>query len=68
LGTGDSEFLGLIYVPDGTIEAGGSSSELAEIHAQLIGKNVKVHGNTTVVINFDDQLNYQIPAKIELTK
>jgi len=68
LGTGDSEFLGLIYVPDGTIEAGGSSSELAEIHAQLIGKNVKVHGNTTVDINFDDQLNYQIPAKLELTK
>lgn len=68
LGTEDSEFLGLVYVPDGTIEAGGTSSALGEIHAQLIGKAVNIHGNTSIVINFDDQMNYQIPASLELNK
>jgi hypothetical protein len=68
LGTEDSDFLGLIYAPDGTIEAGGTSSLMSEVHAQLIGRNVKVHGNTAVVINFDDQLNYQIPASLRLNK
>jgi hypothetical protein len=68
LGTSDSEYLGLVYAPSGTIEAGGTSSELSEIHAQLVANDVKVHGNTSVVINFDDQLNYQIPALLELNK
>lgn len=68
LGTGDSSFSGLVYVPDGTIEAGGTSSDLAEINAQLVGKDVKIHGNTSVVINFNDQTNYQLPAAIELNR
>jgi hypothetical protein len=68
LGTEDSEYLGLVYVPDGTIEAGGTSTTLSEIHAQLIGKTVNIHGNTTVVINFDDQMNFQIPSSLELNK
>src|SRR3972149_1841412 len=67
-GTPDTELLGLVYVPDGTIEAGGSSSQLAEIHAQLVGNDTKIHGTTSVVINFDDQLNYQLPAALELFK
>ena len=68
LGTSDSEYLGLIYAPDGSIEAGGTSSELSEIHAQLVANDVKVHGNTAVVINFDEQMNYQLPAMLELHK
>ena len=68
LGTSDSEYLGLVYAPSGTIEAGGTSSELSEIHAQLVANDVKVHGNTAVVINFDEQMDYQIPALLELNK
>ncbi|HLE15156.1 MAG TPA: pilus assembly protein TadG-related protein [Anaerolineales bacterium] len=68
LGTGDSEFTGLVYVPDGTIEAGGTSSDLGVINAQLVGKDVKIHGNTAVEINFNDQTNYQLPAAIELNR
>lgn len=68
LGTSDSEYLGVVYAPNGTIEAGGTSSELSEIHAQLVGNDVKVHGNTAVVINFDEQMAYQVPALLELFK
>jgi hypothetical protein len=68
LGTEDSDFLGLVYAPDGTIEAGGTSSLLSKIHAQLIAKDVKIHGTTTLEINFNDRLNYQIPASLDLNK
>jgi hypothetical protein len=68
LGTSDSEYLGLVYAPTGSIEAGGTSSELSEIHAQLVANDIKVHGNTAVVINFDEQMNYQVPALLELNK
>ncbi len=68
LGTSDSEYLGTVYVPSGTIEAGGTGSELSEIHAQLIGDTVKLHGTTSVVINFEGSDNYQKPAMMELFK
>jgi hypothetical protein len=68
LGTEDSLFRGLVYAPSGTIEAGGTSSLMKEIFAQLIGNDVKVHGNTNVVVTFNDKLVYQIPATIELNK
>lgn len=67
-GTQDSEFLGLVYAPDGSIEAGGTGSTLGEIHAQLIGNNIKIYGNTSVEVNFDNQMNYQLPASLELNK
>ena len=68
LGNEDSNYLGLVYAPDGTVQAGGTSSTMAAVHAQLIGHYVKVHGNTDVEINFDDGLNYQIPASLDLNK
>jgi hypothetical protein len=68
LGTSDSEYLGLVYAPSGTIEAGGTGSELSEIHAQLVADTVKLHGTTTVEITFDDTQNYTIPSMIELYK
>jgi hypothetical protein len=68
LGTEDSEYYGLVYVPSGTIEAGGTSSLLGELHAQLVGNDIKIHGNTTININFNDKLNYQIPASLDLNK
>ena len=68
LGNEDSNYLGLVYAPDGMVQAGGTSSTMAAVHAQLIGHEVKIHGNTSVVINFDDGLNYQIPASLGLNK
>jgi hypothetical protein len=68
LGTEDSLFRGLVFAPDGTIEAGGTSSLMKEIYAQLIANDIKVHGNTNVVVTFNDKLVYQIPAKLELNK
>lgn len=68
LGTSDSEYLGLVYAPSGTIEAGGTGSELSVIHAQLIADTVKLHGTTDVLINFDDEHNYSVPSMIELYK
>jgi len=68
LGTEDSVFRGLVFAPSGTIEAGGTSSLMREIYTQLIGNDIKVHGNTNVVVTFNDKLVYQIPAKLELNK
>ncbi len=66
LGTSDSEYLGMVYAPNGTIEAGGTGSELSVIHAQLIADTVNLHGTTEVDIHYDDDQNYQIPTKIDL--
>ena len=68
LGDENSEYMGLVFAPDGTIEAGGSSSLIAEIHAQLVGQRVRIHGNTSINITFDDSMNYIIPASLQLQK
>lgn len=64
--TGDatSTYLGTIFAPDGTIEAGGDAIE--QINAQLIGDTVFIHGNTQVFVNFDNAVNFRPPAQLEL--
>ncbi len=66
LGNAVSSYEGLVYAPNGTIEVGGTAGELSQINAQLIADTVKIHGNAEVIVNFDDQVNPQIPATIEL--
>jgi hypothetical protein len=66
LGNAVSEYLGLVYAPDGTIEVGGTAGESSQVHAQLIGDTVKIHGNAEVIVNFEDALNPSNPALIEL--
>jgi len=68
LGTAESSYTGLVYAPSGMIEAGGTGSELETYHTQLVGDTVKLHGNTTIDIHFDDEKNYTIPSLIELYK
>lgn len=68
LGTSDSQYLGLVFAPNGMIEVGGAGSSMNEVHAQLIGDTVKIHGNANLVVNFDDDLNHQRPATLELFK
>jgi hypothetical protein len=68
LGTSDSNYEGTVYAPDGMIEAGGTGSELSEIHAQLVGDTVKLHGTTEVNIIYRGGQNYEVPSILELYK
>lgn len=67
-GSSDSNYQGLVYAPDGTIEVGGSGSLMSSIHAQLVAENVKIHGNVDISLSFDDMTAYQNPAMLELYK
>ena len=64
LGASGSNYIGTVYAPSGTIEAGGGSLET--INAQLIGDTVFLHGNTEVVVNYENIINYRPPANLEL--
>ncbi len=66
LGSSGSNYIGTIYAPSGTIEAGGGSLET--INAQLIADTVFLHGNTDIVVNYDNTINYRPPANLELYK
>jgi hypothetical protein len=41
---------------------------MATTHAQMIGKRVFVHGNTTIDITFDESKNFILPASLQLQK
>jgi len=68
LGNAHSDYLGLVYAPDGTIELGGTAGETSQVHAQLVADTVKLHGNAELILNYDDEENYQKAAMIELFK
>jgi len=63
-----SSYVGTIYAPDASIEAGGTNSTMPTINTQLIGNKVKVHGNTQVEINFNTSENYLLPAYLDMYK
>jgi hypothetical protein len=68
LGNAASTYQGVIYVPNGSIEAGGTAGQDSPIHAQLVGREVKIHGNAEVRVNFDGGITYNFPPKLELYK
>jgi Flp pilus assembly protein TadG len=67
-GNNDSNYLGLVYAPNGTIKARGTSGTEPTFHTQFIGWNVDVSGNANIDINFDMGEEYTKPAAIELYK
>ena len=67
-GNAVSSYVGTIYNPEGTISAGGVSSTMPTINTQMIGKDVVVAGNTSVVINFNSSENYQVSASLNLER
>jgi hypothetical protein len=67
-GNGSSDYQGLIYAPDGTIEAGGTSDQEAPIHAQLVGWAVKMDGTAYVDLVFDEAEQYILPTSLDLEK
>ncbi len=67
LGDTGSDYQGLVFAPDGTIEAGGTSG-LTAIHTQLVGNTVNIHGSPIIEVRFDENLTYYLPSMIELNK
>jgi hypothetical protein len=65
-GDAGSDFEGAVYVPSGTIDLGGGSSTMAAVHTQLIGYTVKIHGNVTIDINYDDNVVFKLPATLDM--
>lgn len=64
-GTATSNYTGTIYAPNGFVAAGGNS-DLGSIDGQIIGKEVSVGGTSDIAINFSSDLNYQIPATLDV--
>ena len=61
-----SSFLGTVYAPSGTIDLGGGSSTMPTANTQLIADTVKVHGNVTIDINYDDNFPFKQPATLDM--
>lgn len=67
LGNSDSYYEGLIYVPAGTIEVGGTGDVVA-FNTQFVSNNVQLHGGAQIEIHFDDKNVWMNAAQIELYK
>jgi hypothetical protein len=67
-GTSDSEYTGTIYAPDGYIDVGGTSSALEDVYAQMIAHSVLIHGDTTLNIHYDDNLTFNLPARLNMQR
>jgi Putative Flp pilus-assembly TadE/G-like len=65
-GNGDSDYTGLVYAPDGLIELGGTGSALGEVHVQLVGWDIMIHGDADLNIVYDDAQQLWKSAQIEL--
>lgn len=68
LGNSDSKYVGTVFAPNGTIEVGGTASDLATYNTQLIGWNVFIHGSPTIDLNFTEGQSYQSPPNLDLQR
>jgi Flp pilus assembly protein TadG len=59
-----STYRGTIYMPDGTILAHGTP-QMNAIESQLVAKMVNLDGTSDLFIDFNGDLNYQIPAVLD---
>jgi hypothetical protein len=66
LGNADSYYEGTVFAPKGEIEVGGGTSTMSKIGAQLIGNTIKIHGDTSLDIIYDDSVIYQGGPKVSL--
>jgi hypothetical protein len=67
-GNATSEYLGVVYAPQGTIDVQGANGTTPTFNTQLIGMNVHVSGNANIDINFNAAEQYARPTSIELWK
>ena len=65
-GDTSSTFEGTVFAPAGTIDLGGGSSAMSTASVQLIGDTVKIHGNVTIDILYDENLVYMVPPRLDV--
>ena len=66
-GTSDSEFMGTIFAPGGSISVTGSGG-LVTLNTQLIANKVDVSGTADISLNLNGAEIYQTPSSIQLLK
>ena len=66
-GTSDSEFMGTIFAPGGSIYVTGSGSTVT-LNTQLIANKVDVSGTADISLNLNGAEIYQSPSSIQLLK
>ncbi len=66
-GTSDSEFMGTIFAPGGSINVTGSG-DLVTLNTQLIANKVDVSGTANISLNLNGAEIYQTPSSIQLLK
>ena len=64
-GTSDSFFTGTVFAPSSNISLLGTGYQLA-YQTQVIGWNVEAGGTADTYVNYDDNLNYTMPASLRL--
>jgi hypothetical protein len=67
-GNSTSSFTGTIYAPNGQIDIGGTTGINPTYNTQVIGRKVKIHGNSIIDINFQGAENFQIPNYLDMQK
>ncbi len=69
LGNSESNYVGVVYIPDGAIEIGGTGDVTpATWTTQLIAKDFWMHGDGTIDIKFDSEKFAKVPPSLELRK
>jgi hypothetical protein len=69
IGGSGSTFDGTVYHPSGTIEIGGNADgDTLTYGTQLIGDTIKVHGNATLDLVYNETYFYHTRSKIEVAK
>jgi len=66
-GSSDSTYYGLVYAPDGTVDAGGTTA-ITAINSQIVADTVNLYGTADIEVVYQDLLNYWIPAMLELNE
>ncbi len=69
LGNSLSNYTGVVYVPDGEIEVGGTSDVTPPTwQTQLIAKDFWMHGDGVVDIQYNSEKCAKVPPSLELSK
>jgi hypothetical protein len=66
-GNSFSSYTGTVYARESLVMIGGTTENLS-VSVQVIANSVKVHGNATITMNYDDSLIWHSPNMINLEK
>lgn len=68
LGNGDSTYEGIIYAPHADVDVGGTAGVNPTFNTQIVGKAVKIHGNATININYNNNNPYTWSPLLDVVK